>query len=220
MSIYNIITLAYTTLNIQKIEYKYQGNNLFEIKITTTGSHNIFGNVKIQFSNFANVNVDGVANFFNTTLITFKNTGLSTLEGSVSWSESSWNQANILNKTTNFTLLPNNGTPITALVNNTVLDVKNVNIFNFFIADSVATSGVTNQAVSNPIGTGNNNKVSISVADYAIINDNVVLYTDDVEKHWDSVYKRQFINTIGKNIRIGISDFVANTRVVINYQVS
>lgn len=228
-----ITTLMQAPLTLASVQYKREGlqanPNAFTIKITTTAPHGIYGSVKIQLANVVNVNVDGVANYFNTQLLPFTRTGANTLETTINWGEGSFdNQKNTMNynNTTNFITLPNNGSPITTLVNNTVLNIEGVNEVEYMFADNISVSG----GATNPVGAhAPHNECRMRISNYytdptgvEILSSQNYGKTQDEIKAWRDIYPIQYATLIatGRNngFRFALHDQTENTRIVIVFK--
>lgn len=156
-------TLMQATLSLTSIQYKYDASqsnpSKLTIKITTTSANGIYGTVKVQLANVKNYKVDAVENYFNTTLLNFTRTGTDTLESVIDWQTTNFaTQKQDLNDSNVFQTLPNNGSAITAQVQNTSFTIDNNNPIKFAIDNDPAKV--------NPIGTNANSRVNINTLSF------------------------------------------------------
>ena len=127
-----VTTLRTGALTLTSVQYKFDASKRLTIKLTTTGSHLLYGDVNITLANVKDINIydkDGVLveDFFNSTF-SFVRTAATTLEYSqvinsgVTQSES-------------FATLDNNGSAITVTVANSSFDLE-AGTYNFNLLDT------------------------------------------------------------------------------------
>lgn len=127
-----VTTLRTGALTLTSVQYKFDESKRLTIKLTTTGSHKLYGDINVALANVKTINIydkDGVLveNFFNDTF-SFVRTGATTLE---------YNQ--IINsgitQSEYFATLDNNGSAITATVSNSSFDLE-AGTYNFNLLDT------------------------------------------------------------------------------------
>lgn len=127
-----ITTLRTGALTLSSIQYKFDANKRLTVKITTSASHKIYGEVNIILANVKKTNIYDkskslIEDYFNNTL-KFTRTGSTTLEYSEVITSG-------VEQAETFTTLDNNGTPITATVDNASIDLS-AGQYNFLLLDT------------------------------------------------------------------------------------
>jgi hypothetical protein len=155
-----LTTLRTGALTLTGVEYKFDANNLLTIKIITDGNHKIYGDVNINLSNVADINIynsEGqlVEDYFNKTFKFSDVAGTSliyseTIKSGIAQTES-------------FIELPNDGTDIVATVDNASIDLA-AGTYNFLLLDTkdmeFSTSSIAIKEI-NIAGTGVNGLESV-----------------------------------------------------------
>jgi len=168
-----ITTLRTGQLNLENAEYRFDASKRLTIKLTTVGSHKLYGEVKIGLENVKNINIyknDGslAENYFNNTF-KFVRTSEDTLEYSEIINSG-------VDQTEDFVVLDNDGNDIEATVGNDFFDLP-AGVYNFLLLDSENSNFSTSKISAkllNVAGTGENGVESLfdetGEGDYLSIN--------------------------------------------------
>lgn len=205
-------TLMQAPLTLASVQYQYAQEDLQPtkcvIKITTTSAHGIKGDVKIQLANVVVANVNGIANYFNTTIFVFRRSGANTLETTFDFNAETFSNAkNILQyqNTTGFQTLPNNGSAITANVNNAK-----------FILTPNGQRSIHFDDTSNYVGTAgeSSNLANFVLTQYfELDNANESVVTNETLA--SELQNNSVINLRGTTIECEVKDFTTNTRLIL-----
>jgi hypothetical protein len=145
-----LTTLRTGALTLTAVQYKFI-NGILTIKLTTDGSHKLYGNVNITLANVLDINIYDkdrllVEDFFNATFL-FSRTGATTLEYSVDINSG-------IAQSADFTTLTNNGSAITATVANASINLGAGN-YNFALLDTADSEFSTSTIAIKQLDLGN-----------------------------------------------------------------
>jgi hypothetical protein len=136
-----LTTLRTGALTLTAVQYKFDANKRLTIKLTTDGSHKLYGDVNITLANVLSINIYNssgnlASNFFNGIFL-FSRTGATTLEYSVNINSG-------IAQTESFVTLSNNGSAITATVVNSSFQLE-PGTYNFLLLDTADSAFSTSQ---------------------------------------------------------------------------
>lgn len=205
-------TLMQAPLTLASIQYQYAQEGLQPtkcvIKITTTSANGIKGDVKIQLANVVVANVNGIANYFNTTPFVFRKSGATTLETTFDFNAETFSNAKDIlqyQNTTGFQTLPNNGSAITANVNNAK-----------FTLTPNGQRSIHFDDTSNYVGTAgeSSNLANFTITQYfALDSANETITTNTTLA--SVLQNNSIVNFMGTKIECEVKDFTADTKLIL-----